>query len=133
MTEYEFGDYDEEATSKEAVSKLLVGRTVVKVSEDTLELDNGVQLYVEGNEGCGGCSEGHYNLDALNEVANAIMSVEFSETEEEGRWGFDQDVFRIFVYTEFEKATLLEVSGHDNGYYGRGYSINVRTKEERGE
>lgn len=110
----------------EDIKGLLVGRTVEKVSEDTLRLDNGLELRIDPNWGCGGCSNGNYRLDALNGVENAITDVAF----EIGERGHD-DVYRIFVYTAGIEVgnKLLEVSGHDNGWYGSGYTIYVTAPE----
>ncbi len=138
MSEYKIGDYSTTEADEQAVRDLLIGRKVVEVSKHEgnpyyeaksyITLDNGTVLEIEGNTGCGGCSEGHYNVAELNTVDNAIMSVEFEQDETQGDWG-DIDAFRIFVYAENEQIKLLEVSGHDNGYYGTGYYVTVRLPE----
>ena len=137
MTEYKIDDYDESAANEQAVRELLIGRKVVSVEEvgqryydkrHVAVLDNGVVLEFTGNQGCGGCSEGWYEVDELNRVDNAIMSVEFEQGEAQGEWG-KVDAFRIFVYAENEKIKLLEVTGHDNGCYGTGYYVTVRVAE----
>jgi hypothetical protein len=138
MTEYKIEEYDTDEADKQAIREVLIGRKVVSVEEigqryydkrQVATLDNGVKLEFTGNEGCGGCSEGHYSVDELNRVDNAIMSVEFEQGEAEGEWG-PVDAFRIFVYAENEKIKLLEVTGHDNGYYGTGYYVTVRLAGE---
>lgn len=35
------------------IRELLMGRKVIKVSNDTLSLDDGTTLVIEGNDGCG--------------------------------------------------------------------------------
>jgi hypothetical protein len=103
---------------RDKIRDLLLGHSVTIVGPDRLQLDDGTVLEIVPNEGCGGCSEGHYSIDELNECPNnAIMSVEFEDS--------DDEVFRVFVYAESTKIKLLEVSGHDNGYYGVGYWIWV--------
>lgn len=135
MSEYKIDDYDDSKVNEQAIRELLIGRKVVEVTKHEgnpyyeaksyITLDNGTVLEIEGNSGCGGCSEGHYSVDELNTVDNAIMSVEFEQGETLGEWG-EIDAFRIFVYAENEKIKLLEVTGGDNGYYGTGYYVTVR-------
>lgn len=112
---------------EDKIRELLVGRTVRVVDESTLELDNGIRLTVHGNDGCGGCSSGWYELKELNGMDSAIMNVEFVEEENsygEGYW--DNQIYRVFVYAEGISAKLIEVAGDDgNGYYGSGYWIDV--------
>lgn len=103
------------------VKDLLLYRKVVsvqKIDEQTAELtlDNGAVLKTEGNEGCGGCGNGWYYLEALNRCDNAITNVTCVD---------DGEKYNIFVYAENEKIMLLEYEGYDNGYYGTGYSVTV--------
>lgn len=115
-------EYDEH----EAIRNLLVGRSVAKVADDTLQLDNGLTLRVLPNEGCGGCPNGNYDLTELNDCVNAIMAVEFTDDAEGDKYAEDPHVYRIFVLAENTRIKLLEVSGDDgNGYYGTGYWIEV--------
>jgi hypothetical protein len=60
----------------ESLSDVLVGRRIVRAemggeypvlnyyekAEGMLVLDDGTKLYLAGNEGCGGCSNGWYEL-----------------------------------------------------------------------
>lgn len=106
----------------DAIRALLLGHTVQKVNDDGLFLDNGTMLRVNPNEGCGGCSEGWYSITELNDSPiNAIMAVEFEEASADN----GDDSFRIFVLAQDERIKLLQVEGHDNGYYGVGYWIEV--------
>jgi hypothetical protein len=110
------------------VKDLLLFRKIVEVEAlsnqiGVLTLDNGIQLIVEGNEGCGGCSNGWYDLEELNNCDNAITNVEC--VLEEIEW---EDVYHIFVYAENKKINCIEYRGHDNGYYGTGYDLFVRMK-----
>lgn len=114
------------------VKDLLLFRKIVEVealSEQigVLTLDNGIQLIVEGNEGCGGCSNGWYYLEELNNCDNAITDVE-CVLEVDG-WG---DVYHIFVYADDKKINCIEYRGEDNGYYGTGYDLFVRMKGTEG-
>ena len=121
----DFKDFKEiEHYEEEKIKELLLYRKVIKVSEDTILLDNGIELEIIGNEGCGGCSSGWYDVTELNGCENAITNVEFEEEVLE-----DDYSYKIFVYAENEKIKLLQVDGTDgNGYYGTGYSIRVREK-----
>ena len=111
---------------EESVKELLLYRKIVKVErlndqDGVLTLDNGTQLIVKGNEGCGGCGNGWYYLDELNDCDNVITDVkcEISGTE------YD-DVYNIFVYAEDKQINCVQYSGGDNGYYGTGYDLYVR-------
>lgn len=118
-----FGQLDQD--DQDEIRSLLIGRTVKVVTDDTLELDNGVVLSIEPNSGCGGCPSGSYGIDELNEVPNVITSVKFKEK------GYCE-VFKIFVYSETSKIKLLEVSGDTgNGFYGYGYTISVTKKDKK--
>lgn len=118
--------YDEEE-----IKKLLMYRKVVKVSDDTLRLDNGIELEIYPNEGCGGCSSGWYDITDLNECDNIITNVEFEcKRIGIGKWS-DEYSYRIFVYAENKKIKMLQVDGDDgNGYYGTGYEINVKMPQD---
>ena len=116
--------------NEQEIKDLLIGRTITKVDEETLLLDNGVVLEIQGNLGCGGCEAGNYYLTELNDCPNMIMNVEFDcqdVTEAlTGAWDDPDTTYRIFVYAENQKIKLMEVEGTDgNGYYGTGYWINV--------
>lgn len=110
---------------EERIKELLLYHKIVKVDMDTLVLDNGVELEVIGNVGCGGCASGNYSVTELNSCDNAITNVEFA-CDEVG----DEDLsYKIFVYAENTKIKIVQVDGTDgNGYYGTGYSIYVKEK-----
>lgn len=114
---------------EEKIRELLVGRKV-KVDGDNLILDNGIVLEVIANEGCGGCSSGWYSITKLNEVDNAITNVEF-DCDGDVANEDDDTSYKIFVFCEDTRIKLLQVDGSDgNGYYGTGYTIIVKQKEE---
>lgn len=115
----------EEADFQDFVNEQLLFHKVVKVREvdnqtAELVLDNGVILVAHGNEGCGGCGEGWYYLTALNTCDNAITKVELVEKNEA--------IYSIFVYAEDNRINLLTYEGCDNGYYGVGYTLQVKEK-----
>lgn len=115
--------YDEER-----IKQLLLYRKVVKVENDTLYLDNGTELEICPNQGCGGCNSGWYSITELNECNNVITNVEFScENIDDG---YDSTSYKIFVFAEDKKIKAVQVDGTDgNGYYGTGYSIIVKLAE----
>ena len=116
--------YDQE----NEIEDLLLYRKIVNVENNTLYLDNGVELEVCPNEGCGGCNSGWYELTELNECDNAITSVEFCCENVEG--SYCEKSYKIFVFAENKKIKILQVDGTDgNGWYGTGYSIIVKEKK----
>ena len=110
------------------IEDLLLYRKIVNVENNTLYLDNGVELVVCPNDGCGGCNSGWYRLTELNECDNAITSVEFCRENVDG--SYDEKSYKIFVFAENKKIKILQVDGTDgNGWYGTGYSIIVKEKK----
>lgn len=113
------------------MKSILVGRKIVEVNriggqEAALVLDDGTELVAVGNEGCGGCGNGWYYLDELNECDNPITNVECCV--EHGR--YDEDIYHLFVYADNRKINCMQYSGGDNGYYGTGYNLYIRKPGE---
>lgn len=114
------------------IKNLMLGRIIVSVQGDSLTLDNGTELRILPNEGCGGCSNGHYQLDFLKQVDNVITDVKFNEEFVDERPYDFPTIYSIYVYTDSMTTAipLAEISGNDgNGYYGTGYRINVTVEE----
>lgn len=140
--------------SAERLRELLVGRSIVSAAvvdekpepytagpTGTLTLSDGTVLKVWGNEGCGGCSAGWYELSALNAPGGVITNVEVDEKPDEdygtcpeckaeGRgWDYDcphRGWYRVFVVTADERTMLASFEGSDgNGYYGTGWWLRV--------
>ena len=88
-----------------------------------LTLDNGTVLKVVGNEGCCGCDNGRFSLDALNRCDNAITDVRCLHTVD-GDYS-DKDVYNLYVFADSEMINCIQFSGYDNGCYGTGYSLDV--------
>ncbi len=109
------------------IRNLLIGRKVTKVSEDTLQLDDGRLLRFAGNDGCGGCPSGYYELKELNDTDNVITAVDFeNEPDGDDYDGEAEGVYRIFVFADNKQINLATFEGSDgNGYYGTGYSIEI--------
>lgn len=133
MTDKKYIAHSDDAHFEKSIKKLLLYRKIIKaekVDEQTgvLTLDNGTKLIVEGNEGCGGCGNGWFYLDELNECDNAITNVK-CEIEESG----EDYVYNIFVFAEDKQINCVQYSGYDNGYYGVGYDLFVRVAEKERE
>jgi hypothetical protein len=120
-----------EESEAERINALLVGRTVTKVGDDTLSLDDGTVLKIEANEGCGGCSAGWYELKALNGCENVITRAEVAEepVDSDDEWD-ELRRYTLFVFADNQKVNLATVEGDDgNGYYGTGFTIVVTPAE----
>ena len=133
MSDRKYIAHSDDAHFEESVRELLLYRKIVKVEKldeqlGVLFLDNGTQLIVEGNEGCGGCGNGWYYIDELNGCDNAITNV---KCEISGDSDDFDNVYNIFVYAEDKRINCVQYSGGDNGYYGTGYSLYVKVAEER--
>lgn len=108
------------------IKNLLLYRKIVEVHLNnemtgTMVLDDGTNLRIVSNEGCGGCGNGWYYLDELNKCDNVITNVELVYDVR----NYDE-VIQIFVYAEDTRIKAIEVSGDEgNGYYGRGFTIFV--------
>lgn len=114
--------------SHEAIRAVLLGRTVTKVAEDQLQLDDGTVLTLTGNDGGCACSAGCYDLTELNGCDNIITAVEFvNDPGGDDYEGDHEGVYEIFVFADNQKINLATFCGTDgNGYYGTGYSIHVQ-------
>lgn len=114
-------------SQEDKIKDLLLFRKIVEVKNgDTLVLDNGIELEIQPNEGCGGCNAGWYDIEMLNTCDNAITNVEFDED-----WINNGNLYSysIFVLAADNRIKVLQVDGHDdNGYYGTGYKILVKQK-----
>jgi hypothetical protein len=124
------GEVQLDQNDHEELTKLLIGRKIEKVDENTLLLDDGTVLDVRGNEGGCACSAGDYELTTLNGVDNVITSVEIEDGyvgERDSDYDYGDQWYRIFVYAQNEQLLLAEFEGSDgNGYYGTGFNITVR-------
>lgn len=121
-------EYDENQIRDVLLWHKIIG---VERETNTLSLDNGLKLAFSGNEGCGGCASGWYEITELNGCDNVITNVEFV-CDEDTNEDYNDTSYKIFVYAEDTRIKLLQVDGSDgNGYYGTGYTIYVKvpTKE----
>lgn len=126
MSDKKYIAHSDDVNFEESVKELLLYRKIIKVEkigdqEGILTLDNGTQLFVEGNEGCGGCGNGWYDLYELNECDNVITNVKCEIDKDDG-----YDVYNIFVFAEDKQINCVQYRGSDNGWYGTGYSLSVK-------
>lgn len=128
---YEYIGHSCDNNFEEKVKELILYRRIVsvnKIDSQTAEitLDNNVVLKAVGNIGCGGCENGWFYLNALNDCNNVITNVE-SVIEESDN---DHFIFHLFVYAEDTKINAVTFSGCDNGYYGIGYHLYVKIPDK---
>jgi hypothetical protein len=114
-------------TSHDEIRAALMGHSVTKVSDDSIQLDDGTVLTLVPNEGGCSCSAGDYELTELNECPdNAIMNVEFEHEIEPDTYDEGDQSFKVFVLAADRRIKLWQIDGNDgNGYYGTGYTIRV--------
>lgn len=119
----------------QGLADLLVGQRIVDLrNNDTLILDNGVELRIETNDGCWGCASGNYELKSIDMFDSIITRVKLEDDDSrQGKYDEDPHTYTVFVYSgkKSKKHSVLAVSGDDgNGYYGTGYSIHVTVPEQ---
>nr|WP_296531018.1 hypothetical protein [uncultured Actinomyces sp.] len=112
-------------------TQLLRGRYVTSINDGTITLDDGTELYIHGNEGCGGCESGWYWLEKVYKQGSRqarIMSayVAYGEDDEDA-----PSVYTLFVMvdgnpTQLPLATVRGDNG--NGYYGTGFTLTATVK-----
>ena len=112
-------------------TRLLRGRYVTSINDGIITLDDGTELYIHGNEGCGGCESGWYWLENVYKQGSRrarIMSayVAYGEDDEDA-----PSVYTLFVMvdgnpTQLPLATVRGDNG--NGYYGTGFTLTATVK-----
>lgn len=114
-------------------TQILRGRYVTRIDGSTITLDNGTELHIQGNEGCGGCGNGWYWLEQVYKqgsrrarIMSAYVAYDEEDKDEEG-----PSVYTIFVMVDGNptQLPLATVRGSDgNGYYGTGFTITATIK-----
>lgn len=115
-------------TDSVGLLNLFQGKSVRKISGDTLQLSDGTVLEIHPNEGGCSCGAGDYEITELNECDNIITNVELVATDHviDDPWETPPTTYALFVYAGDRKINLLTVDGDDgNGYYGSGFWIHV--------
>jgi hypothetical protein len=113
------------------LSPVLAGRYVTKVDGDTLTLDDGTVLELEGNVGCD-CGSGTYDLTELFQrgtptarIMSADVTTRLTDEDDE----YSDVIYTLFVIVDDERLPLAEFEGNDgNGYYGSGFRVTVTRK-----
>lgn len=118
----------------------LIGKSIIKVEKEETYIDifklicsDGTIIYIETNDGCGGCGNGwssFEDLKKLEENNNVITNI---KTEYTTYYDYPED-FTMFVY--YEDGTINQLYGDDgygNGYYGGGFYITIKKVGEDNE
>lgn len=110
-------------------AQLLRGRYVTSIDDGTITLDDGTELYIHGNEGCGGCESGWYWLEQVYKqgsrqarIISAYVTYDEDGNEEA------PSVYTIFVMVDGNphQLPLATVRGDNgNGYYGTGFTLTA--------
>ena len=114
-------------------TQILRGRYVTRIDGSTITLDNGTELHIQGNEGCGGCGNGWYWLEQVYKQGSRrarIMSA-YVAYDEEDKDEESPSVYTIFVMVDGNptQLPLATVRGSDgNGYYGTGFTLTATIK-----
>lgn len=112
-------------------TKLLRGRYVTSIDDGTITLDDGTELYIHGNDGCGGCESGWYWLEQVYKQGSRRARIMSAYV------GYDEDdkdapsVYTIFVMVDGNPGflPLATIRGDDgNGYYGTGFTLTATVK-----
>lgn len=121
------GDYSagENNPPDDRLRELLVGKAIQAVERvdqatGVITLTDGTKLTIVGNEGCGGCGEGWYDLTHITPAAGVITNA-YGTVNEDGY----NEAFRIFVVAANVQTEVAGFHGSDNGYYGRGWWLRV--------
>ena len=113
------------------IKDLIYGQSVVEVKHMDdynikLILSNGLVLHAMSNEG--GCSNGWYDIDNILDLGitgNVITKVEVESPE----YAF-AGTYKLFIYSRDKRMLEVDFTGCDNGYYGTGIIIHVKSPDE---
>lgn len=114
----------------DALKDVLIGREVVNIREghesSTLLLDDGTELTIDGELGC--CAYGV--VTAENVVGGTIMSVDTAVADDDPDSDADS-IYKIFLLKNGLPGGTITVESYEgSGYYGTGYSLDVRKPEK---
>lgn len=112
-------------------TQLLRGRYVTSIEGSIITLDDGTELHIYGNEGCGGCSSGWYWLEETFKQGTRkarIMSAYVAYSEDKSEDEPARSIYTIFVLVDGNPSQLplATIRGNDgNGYYGTGFTLTA--------
>lgn len=92
-----------------------------------IELANGYNVFIDVNEGCGGCENGWAEFDLEQDGAGVVTGVEFEDLANDY-----SEKFKLFIYLENQPS--IRISGDDgvgNGFYGYGFHVTVTHIEDK--
>lgn len=124
----------EHYASSSDFARILRGRYVTEIDDefDTITLDDGTILEVEGNEGCGWCRSGWYDLinvykqgDSHARIMSAHVACDIDE-ENNDEGAVDPHVYTLFVMVDGNPGflPLATIRGDDGaGGYGTGFRV----------
>jgi hypothetical protein len=120
----------------------LIGKSIKEVKEGskkkywevvdlyTLVCNDGTEIEIETNAGCGGCGNGWSSFDDLKKLEknhNVITNVKCEY--EKNSWG-EQNGFKLFIFYQDDMLTLEGDDGYGNGYYGGGFYVTIKDVEK---
>ncbi len=131
-----YEDFDSENCVDEVdkgIQDLIYGQSVVEVRHIDdynikLILSNGLVLHAMSNEGCGGCSNGWYDIDNILDLG--ITGNVITKVEVESPACAEDGTYKLFIYSLDKRMLEVDFTGSDNGYYGTGFTIFVKSTDE---
>ena len=105
-----------------ALEKLVVGHRIVAAKDDTLTLDNGVTITIDGSSDC--CAWGDASLGPLVNSESVITSVTYTEDDRDEK-------AQVFLLTNAGPALVINQEWDaSNGYYFYGLYLTVTGVEQ---
>lgn len=101
----------------------LVGKRLSYISDDTIITTDGIEIELDTNEGCGGCSSGWSSIDFDLQNANLDAAI-MNATVEPSKYS---DNYVLFIYMADNSTIRYDLDeGWGNGYYGGGFYLTVK-------
>lgn len=119
----------------------IIGKSIIKIktlneteeghlySQLILVLNDGTELIIDSNQGCGGCYNGWFEYDINkvitlglegNVITNVNVNCDVTDDGNDASGTFTVQIFSI------DKRYDIDFNGQDNGYYGIGISLEVK-------
>lgn len=107
--------------------ELVVGHRIVAVKNDTITLDNGTRLSIEGSSDC--CAFGDADVELIVESEHVITSVMSEDLDPEGKYGPERA--RVFLLSNHGAVAQVNQSWDaSNGYYFYGLYLTVTEPDD---